>query len=167
MHQVFWKGLLFGLGLSVSLAVAYGVYRVASGFTLNPTPVASVTPSQALDIERNEMDFSDLSVEERIARSSVIILARFEDAEDGRRKAVISEVLKKDDGVVFPFGVGDEYHRASIYPKSGVDYGTGVVVFLTGADASFTSSVSVHTDRVFGLGDMPLELLREKCSSGA
>jgi hypothetical protein len=167
MHKVFLKGLVFGLGLSVSLAVAYGVYRVSRGFTLNPTPIESVTPMQSLDLDQVEPQFTDLSVEERISKSSVIFVARFEEAEDGRLKAVISEVLKRKDGVAFPFAVGDEYPRASIYPEAGVDYGTGVAVFLVGPNASYTSSVSIHTDRVFGLGDMPLELLRKKCSSSA
>ena len=167
MHQVFWKGLIFGLGLAVASAVAYGAYRFASGFSLRPAAVESVSPSQALQIEQAERDFSDLSIEERIAKSSVIFAARFEGAEDGRLRAVVSEILKKDEGVASPVGVGDEYPRASIYPQEGVDYGTGVVVFLTGSNASFTSSVSVRSDLVFGLGNMPLELLRKKCSSGA
>jgi hypothetical protein len=167
MHQVFLRGLVFGLGLSISLAAAYGVYRVFRGFTLNPTPIESTVPLQSAELDRVEPEFTDLSVEERISKSSVIFVARFEEAEDGRLKAVISEVLKKKDDAAFPFAVGDEYPRASIYPEAGVDYGTGVAVFLVGPDASFTSSVSIHTDRVFGLGDMPLELLRKKCSSGA
>jgi len=165
VSQVFLKGLVFGLGLVVALSLSYGVYRVSSGFTLNPAPAATPSESQASDLDRTQPDFSDLSIEERIARSSVIFVGRFEDAPDGKQRAIISEVLKRDDGAVFPFSLGDEYHRASIYPEPGVNYGTGVIVFLTGKEASFKASVSVHADRVFGLGDMPLDLFREKCSS--
>ena len=107
VYQVFLKGLVFGLGLVVALSLSYGVYRVLSGFTLNPAPAATPSESQASDLDRTQPDFSDLSIEERIARSSVIFVARFEDAPDGKQRAIISEVLKRDDGAVFPFGLGD------------------------------------------------------------
>jgi len=167
MFKVFLRGLVFGLGLAVALGASFGIYRIVSSFTLNPTQIEAAEASPEWEPELPERQFSEISVEERIARSSVVFVARLEEASDGKRRALISEILKKDQDVLFPFVVGDEYYRASIYAKPGADYGTGVVVFLTGKNASFQESVSLRTDRVFGLGGMPLDVLRKKCASDA
>ena len=106
----------------------------------------------------------DLPLEQQIERASVIIVTRFEAATDGRMKAVVAEILKRDPGVRFQYQVGDEYASASYYPREGTDHGDGSVVFFEGAVADMRYSTTFRGDRVGGLGDIPLKLFREKCT---
>lgn len=78
-------------------------------------------------------------------------------------KAVITEFLKKDANVTIYYGMGDEYPSSSYYPKEKTGYGDGVVIFFTGSPAMIKMSMTYSGDRIHGLGDLPVELLRKKC----
>lgn len=106
-----------------------------------------------------------MSIEQQIEASSVIALARFEEAPDGEMKAVIEEVLKKTPGTTFRYDVGDEYPQASRYPRDGTDYGDGIVIFFTGSPATMSMLTTISDDRISGLGDIPVQLFKQKCAS--
>jgi hypothetical protein len=44
-----------------------------------------------------------------------------------------------------------------------MNYGDGVVIFFTGSPASMSMSMSFSGDRIHGLGDIPLQLFKQKC----
>jgi hypothetical protein len=117
----FVEGLVFGAGF----AIAFLVVQVLAPSLL--LPLVSTPRERAIsysapqhDADRMEGEsgpsFHELPVEEQIKRASVIALARFEPANDGRRKAVIAEILKQDPGTTFHYSVGDEYPDGSFYP---------------------------------------------------
>ena len=60
-------------------------------------------------------------------------MARFIADDDGKSRAVISEILKQEPGTMFYYRVGDEYPNASFYPQDNSNYGDGVVIFFTGS----------------------------------
>jgi hypothetical protein len=109
----------------------------------------------------HEEPFHELGAEEQIKEATVIALARYERADDGRMKAIIREFLKKQPNTTIYYNVGDEYAPSSYFPKEGMNYGDGVVIFFTGSPASM--SMSFSGDRIHGLGDIPLQLFKQKC----
>lgn len=178
MFAKFKEGLVFGAGFAISYIViwysaSYLIYPsfIASRITQEANKqlseaeknIITETPKKADSTRLPETPFFDLSVEDQIKKSTVIALARFEKAEDGKMKAVIQEFLKKDPNVSLYYKVGDEFPDASFYPRKGYVHGDGVVIFLTGSPARMKASMSFDGDRIRGLGDIPLELFRNKC----
>jgi hypothetical protein len=166
MFRKFIEGLAFGAGFAVAFlavgwlgVVAFLPMTFGSRVINAPTEGTSF-PSYSDKLE--EMPFHELPVEEQIATASVIALVRYEPAADGKMRAVISEIVKKDPAVTFHYSIGDEYGLSSHYPRPGTSYGDGQVVFFTGSPAMMQLAMSYSGDRIRGLGDMPLALLREK-----
>ena len=170
MLQKFFSGLAFGAGFFV--AVALLGWLVASLLLVPPegrtiyfggAPVLG-SSGGVQEAGGKQPTLYDLPLEKKIERASVIIVTRFEAVADGRRRAVVAEILKRDPGVRFQYQVGDEYPSASYYPKDGEDRGEGSVVFFEGASADMRYSTTFRGDRVSGLGDIPLKLFRDKCT---
>jgi hypothetical protein len=167
MLKKFIEGLVFGAGFGIAF-FAIGLVGTSSMVSMLPTsrpnavPGAMTTTTQQSD-EQQGLPFYELPLEERIKQASVIAVARYEAAEDGRMKAVLKEFLKQDDQAAFHYQIGDEYAPSSYYPKQGASYGDGIVIFFEGSPAIMRSSMSYSGDRIPGLGDMPVELLRVKC----
>jgi hypothetical protein len=172
MLQKFFNGLVFGAGFFV----AVGLLGWLSASVLITPPIGSdgktiyfgpslSDASEVVNKARTELpSLHDLPIEKQIERATVIVMTRFEDAADGRRKAVVAEILKHAPGARFQYAVGDEYPSASYYPKEDVIRGDGSVIFFEGASADMRYSVSFQGDRVSGLGDIPMKLFREKCN---
>jgi hypothetical protein len=166
MLRKFAEGLAFGAGFTISFAVliligASVMFSAMPGTRWASTSRGLSVSQKAEDSE--ERPFYELSAEEQIERASVIALAKYQAAEDGRMKAVLTEFLKKNDGTTFHYDVGDEYGPSSYYPKDGTSYGDGLVIFFEGSPAMMRSSMSYSGDRIHSLGDMPIELFRGKC----
>jgi hypothetical protein len=171
MTKRFLEGLALGAGFALAfLAVlATGLLVVPITFSSRPTvvegPSASFSPPPLPS--QLSPNFDDLPIEEQIKASSVIALARFEAAPDGKQKAIIREFLKKAPGTEIHYEVGGEYPRASHYPTEGRSHGDGVIIFFVGSPAEMRMSMSYHGDRITGLGDIPIELFRKKCETNA
>jgi len=106
-------------------------------------------------------DFYEWPLEKQVASASVIVLTRFE--KDGPRiKSVISEILKLAPGTTFNYRVGDEYARGSRYVRENTSYGDGEIVFFTDSPATMRYSSSYEAGRLLGLGDLPIDVLRQK-----
>ena len=171
MLKKFADGLVFGAGFGISLAIVWLIATAvllphAATSHMSP-PVASLTTTHEGDGERGEPPaefFHELPIEEQIKAASVIALASYEPAEDGRMKAVLKEFLKKDQDVTLYYELGDEYPPSSYYPKPNTRYGDGIVIFFEGSPAMMRRSMSYSGDRIMSLGDMPMKLLRNKCS---
>jgi hypothetical protein len=167
MFRKFVEGLVFGTGFCLAVLVI-GMIGASAIFSTLPITHRSESFSVPMGASESTDDgdhtpFYELSFEEQVEAASVIAVARFEPAEDGRMKAVLTEILKKKEGTRFRYNIGDEYSHASYYPKEGMSQGDGVVIFFEGSPATMRSSMSYSGDRIGALGDMPLKLFRDKC----
>ena len=168
MFKVFLKGFVFGLGAIAAVVATWIAFALSTGApsisfssrsNIPTMPAASADASVRGAVRR---DFGDMTIDEQIASSSVIFITRFEPAEDGRRKAVITEILKSPSDGSFDFEVGDEYARLSTYSEDPNEYGDGYVTFMTGDPPDFRMSSNIREERIGGFGGIPLDVLRKK-----
>jgi len=124
------------------------------------SPIAARSGASVRSAVRYE-NFHDLPIDKQVAAASVIAIARYQ-KEGEKLKCVVSELLKRSPDTDFYFKVGDEYPSCSRYPKSNELYGDGVLMFFVGSPAEFRYSTSFSGDRLVGLGEMPIEVLRRK-----
>lgn len=175
MLKKFTEGLVFGSGFAISFIALWFVsfymlypkyidakfeHEGREGFSI-ATPDTETSISQLP--KEPAVQFHELDLEEQIKEASVIALAKYEPSPDGKMKAIIKEFLKKDSDVTIYYNVGDEYQSSSYYSKDNTVYGDGLIIFFTGSPATMKRSMSYSGDRIRGLGDLPIELLREKC----
>ena len=180
MFKKFIEGAIFGFGFILIIVLAwfaFSYYFVSSfsgsdkslpNYEINTTPEGLPKPkSQSISdyVEKEGKDFHELTIEEKIQKASVIALAKYEKADDGKMKAIITEFLKKDPNTKIYYKVGDEYASSSYYPKDNYSYGDGLVIFFVGSPAEMRSAMSYHGDRITGLSDIPIKLFREKCEA--
>ncbi|MCP3852503.1 MAG: hypothetical protein GY694_20075 [Gammaproteobacteria bacterium] len=180
MLKKFTDGLIFGGGFAISFiviwyAAAYFIFPMfASSYTERvlstgpsnsnskssqpPTPTNKTLPNTPLK------QFHELEIEQQIEQASVIALAEYVPSENGKMKAVITELIKNKPGTTIYYNVGDEHPSSSYYPKEKTRHGDGLVIFFTGSPAQMKMSMTYSGDRILGLGDMPLKLLRKKCA---
>lgn len=159
------EGLVFGAGSAVAFVIV-GWLAVTLLFTSDFGPKEGVSYSLNPPVGADPgyvSNFGELSIEEKIEKSTVIALARFEPSADGRVKAVFSEFLKRNPDTEFYYKIGDEYPSAAYYPKEHVNYGDGLVIFFVGSPARDQMSMSYSGNRIRGLADIPIELFRDKC----
>ena len=178
MLKKFTEGLIFGAGFTISFIVLW--YMAA--YVIQPTltekqiehfkdeypDVISKGPQSPqlkneVESSKSKIPFHEMSIDEQIKQSSVIVLAKYESAPDGHTKAIITEFLKKDPDTTIYYNVGDEYPSASYFPRENTSYGDGVVIFFTGSPALMRMSITYSGNRIRSLGDLPMSLLREKC----
>ncbi len=170
MIRKFFEGLLIGLGFWLALLVVGGIamYLLASPqfSPIHPSVTFSQGELPPTQVQKDPgPQFHDLPIEKQIAMASVIALARFEPAVDGKMKAVFREFLKEVPDTTIYYSIGDEYPSASYYPSEGKVHGDGVVVFFVGSPADMRMSMTYTGDRIHSLGDIPLELFRKKCKT--
>lgn len=179
MFRKFIEGLVFGCGFSISFIALWFV----AAFTITPMLASYFTQHGEKQIIEKDVKaptatrpgvkntredgkpFHELGFEEQIQKASVIALARYEKADDGKMKAIIKEFLKKDPDATVHYNIGDEYANSSYYPSDDHKYGDGVVIFFVGSPASMRMAVSYSGDRISGLADLPIELFRKKCKA--
>lgn len=176
MMRKFAEGLVFGAGFAISFVAIW----FAASWWLTPALLTSQLNELNTELETSSVPharsgsaadpdakakapFHELPVEEQIAAATVIALAKFERSADGKMKAVITEFLKKSPATTVYYNVGDEYPPATYFPREGTNYGDGVVIFFTGSPATMSLSSTIMRDRIPGMGDMPLELFKQKC----
>lgn len=181
MFEKFKEGLVFGGGFGISFIIIWYVFAylffpmlVSTQFEKSApkelSQIESEVPASALRTDKYEIPgkrFHELNLDDQIKQASVIAIAKYEKAADGKMKAIIKEVLKKEPGTVFYYDVGDEFTGSSYYPKEDTMYGESVVIFFTGSPASMKMSMSYSGDRIHSLGDIPVELFRKKCESSS
>ena len=178
MFKRFTEGLVFGGGFGISFVLiwyiaAYLIYPMFVGPHIQKSiskQLSEIEPQvSSSGSNRPEVlgklgeQFHELSLEEQIQLASFIAIAKYEKSPDGKMKAIMAEFLKKQPGTTIYYDLGDEYPGASYYPKENTMYGDGVVIFFTGSPATMKMSMSYSGDRIHGLGDIPIELLKKKC----
>ena len=106
-------------------------------------------------------NFYHWPLDKKIERASVILLIEW-DKDGPMLKAMIKEILKIEPNTVLYYKVGQEFESQSLYPKENTSYGDGQLVFMTGSPASMRVSTTHENGRLLGMGNMPIEILREK-----
>ncbi len=179
MLKRFIDGLVFGSGFTVSLLAVWYVVSVVIvpkfyGPSVEYTEMESLPETGKTRYEsRPAMDygsvqsFIDLSVDEQIEQASAIALAEHKPAPDGQMKAIIYDFIKKDASTDIHYKIGDEFPSASYYPRENSVSADGIVIFFNENPARMKSYMPYYGDRVAGLGDIPLQLLRDKCDDAS
>ena len=169
MAKKFLEGLVFGAGFGISFLAVFLLYAfiampafVSGNIQTNEERPLTSKPWPSTG--QAHPNFHELALEEQIKAASVIALVRYEPTSGGKVKAVVKEFLKKDSGVELRYNIGDEYAQASHYAGGGSDRGDGVIVFFVGSPAEMRMATTYSGDRIRGLGDIPLELFRDKCT---
>jgi hypothetical protein len=157
--------------LVIVVAVLVAIYLVAYvpwiKLSWNNREISSESPSSSSLRSLPQYErFYDLPLDKQIDAASVIALAQYQ-KEGEKLKCVVSEILKRSPNTEFYFKVGDEYPQCSRYPKANESYGDGQIMFFVGSPAQFRYSTSFEGDRLTGLGDMPIALLRAKIKGEA
>jgi len=147
----FIDGVVYGLGFSISFFLIAYIFTQFLIFqeTHEYHPVYQDESSfQSEGVERSStMNFRNLTIEEKVSNSSIIVLTEYKDAESGRIKAIIKEILKQDDDVEFQLRVGDEYPAAEVIRRGeNVSYGMGSIVYLAGNPASLKMTSTYFTE---------------------
>jgi hypothetical protein len=140
------------------LSIAVWILAVLLGVTL----LVSFLVVRLLSVVGS--DFDRLPPEQRVQSASVIALAKWERSGSTLR-CVISEILKQTPDTAFYYKVGDEYRALNAHAKENTDFGDGEVLFFTGSPARLEEAAAYRGDRITGLGDMPLSVLREMISA--
>jgi len=125
---------------------------------LSLTLFVSFVLIRSLSVTRSEFD--RLSPEERVHAASVIALANYQRSGSPFR-CVISEILKQTTDTKFYYKVGDEFRAGNQRVIENTDFGDGEILFFTGSPARLELITAYRADRITGLGDMPISLLRE------
>ncbi len=178
MLRKFAEGLVFGAGFALAFIILWysAAYWVApkfvttqidnaiekaehEGLAERPSEIRAHSPIE------DEPEFHELSIDQQIRKASVIAVAQFERSPEGAPKAMFKESLKRDPNVEFYYKLGDEYPDGGRGISKDVDYGEGLIVFFVGSPASMRLSISYSGERIRGLGDIPLKLIRQKCKS--
>lgn len=172
MFRKFLDGLIFGFGFSIS----YFVLWYLSAAIVTPWAEEYETPTAA-QAERAESrvrssgttgallaEFHEMSVDEKIRNASGIAIARFERLGENDVQAVIQEFLKRDPNTEFFYQVGDALPDGHEYLSMKDTGSVGLVIFFVGSPATIASVSSFREDRIYSLGDMPLDLLRQKAA---
>lgn len=169
MLKKFLDGVLFGSGFSVA-ALIFSYFGLAYFILPNSEPITYSTPSFGISeppisssIPVQELSFRELSIDEKIEKASVIAVAEYQLQEDGMYAAIITEILKKDDGVEFFYSIGNEYIQSSYYPAERENRGDGVIMFFSGNPATMHFTTTYRGERITGLADIPIALFRQKC----
>lgn len=184
MLKKFTDGLVFGSGFAIAFiafwyVAAYFIFPMfAESYTErfiseeHPEGITYSQSKQPPSVDTSNIpdapvkQFHELDLEEQIKLSSVIALAEFIPSEDGKMKAIITEFIKKQPDAVIYYNVGDEHTESSFYPRENTRHGDGLVIFFTGSPAKMKMSMTYSGERIMGLGDMPMKLLRQKCEDG-
>lgn len=132
--------------------------------TQEEVPLQPRRPAESSELAtiRGE-EFYALPLDKKIEHASVIALTRLEKTDDGKLREVIQEFLKKAPGATIRHEVGSELRVRHIKDDDKTVYGDGAIVFFQGSPAREFYWSYFHGDRVRGLEDIPLALLREKC----
>lgn len=151
------------LAAGILALFAFYAFTISRAFFRGPSSVSASSSRTTRaagppGVQANGRPFHSLPIEEKIQRSSAILLTEHE-KEGTKIKAVVSEILKRPD-TGLNYSVGDEFPDLSQYAEAGTDFGDGDVVFFSGSANEERESMTYRHGRIGALGDMPLDVLK-------
>lgn len=169
MFKRFLSGVVFGAGFT---AAALSLYTIWVFYVFPPLIDQSIDSEKAAyhspaeqNVYFHTPNFRELSVDEKVQKSTAILILRFEEGEHGKYRSVVEEVLKKEQRVELYYGQGEVYEEDSGYKISDKFIPHRAVVFMQGSPAKMSYSTTFSGERIRGLGGISLSLLREKCAN--
>lgn len=164
----FRDGVIFGTGFGVSFITLWGVFSYFISPHLVTANIQAINseinsfnpPPSSIKTLEPSTNFHELNIEQKIEKSSVILLAEYKQAKDGKFRVIIKEFIKAPKDTKFYYSIGEEYENSSFYPEKGVGYGEGEIMFFIGSPATLVSSMTHENNRIRGLGNMPIDLIR-------
>lgn len=154
---IYGAGFVTG-GLAV-LFVAVKLFGTSSGVTSASPDIAFEADTRKQISQSKFESFEGLSLEEKIKKSTAIIITATRIEAAGKRSE-ITEILKLNDQA-FGYKVGDDYPELSAPIEKGVVYGEKDIVLMAGSPASMRESWAVYSDSIPGLKHMPLSEFRD------
>lgn len=162
MIKLFVKGLIFGAGFAVALVAVFIIF--------SQYQISSFTPPEGGSVSYETMnEWGDLSIAERVEKSSVVALIRFNKEPDKLNSAYVAQILKKAPSTKIDIGVGQRMEESDFYSNEGSRDRNGVIAFYTEHSSHARGKAYLYDDRLVGSGDMPLKVflkLFEKSKSG-
>ena len=163
---------MWGIGFSISTSIVLSLWLVVALPKLISSETSVMETSQNPETKTETIprinDFEKLSLDEKIANSTAIIVAKIEKNVSGKYQSRVSEILKKQDNVDLYHEVGEIYENELPYfdefESLNRDVPEGFIVFMSENPARMRYSVSYSGERVGSLGNISLALLRKKCA---
>ncbi|MBU2952749.1 hypothetical protein [Marinobacter sp. F3R08] len=169
MFKRFLSGVVFGAGFTVA---ALGLYTVWVLYFFAPLIDQRIDSEQTAyhspeepEVYPHTPNFRELSVDEKVQKSSAILILRFEEGQHGNYRSIVEEVLKQEQGIELYYEQGEVYEEDSHYSTSDKFVPRRAVVFMQGSPAKMSYSTTFSGERIRGLGGISLSLLREKSNN--
>jgi len=175
-------GFSFGIGFAIATLIIYYCFTylftqlIFTG-TFSPTMSDEEKAELTQSIEEIHGDkfrasdyvegFHDMSIDEQIQHSTMIVAGRYIKNDEGLNEAVVEDVLKNSG--VKGYKPGDIADEASTYSLSSyTDNSQRFLIFYTGGSESrkprMQMSMTFSGDRIGGLKNIPYELFKSKCN---
>ena len=163
---------MWGIGFSISTSIVLSLWLVIAlpKLSSSQTSVMEINQSPEAKTETIPLinNFDELSLDEKIEKSTAIIVAKIEKNDTGKYQSRVSEILKKQENVDLYHEVGQIYENELPYfdefESLNRDVPEGFIVFMSENPARMRYSVSYSGERVGSLGNISLAILREKCA---
>ena len=166
------NGLIWGVGFSISTATILSLWLLfvlpeilSHGITTTEIPYQPAQNTQSVPFVD---DFSELSLDDKITKSTAIIATKVEKNDEGKYQSRVTEILKKQDGVELYYEVGeifdDDHPYLDEYESKKIAVPEGFIVFMSENPATMQFSTSYSGERIRGLGNISFALLRKKCT---
>lgn len=111
--------------------------------------------------EKNE--WNDLTIEEKIKKTSAVAIVRFRKEADELNAAYVEDIVRRDPNSKFGIKPGDRLESSDFYSQGGIARDrNGVVIFYVRNPGVEIGQSYLYDDRMVGEGDMPLELFIRK-----
>lgn len=162
---------MWGVGFSISMSIILSLWLVTALPKLLSLETSVMETSQIPETNTETIplinDFDKLSLDEKIEKSTAIIVTKIEKNDTGKYQSRVSEVLKKQENVELYYEAGDIYKNEhpyfDEYESLNRTVPEGFIVFMSENPARMRYSASYSGERVGGLGNISLALLRQKC----
>lgn len=160
MIKSFLNGIGFGFGFCLAVAVvAWAVSQFG-----DPIGKRIIHSSSELEIGYEEKNkWNDLTIEEKINKTSAIAIIRFRKEADNLNAAYVEDIVRRDPNSKLSIKLGDRLEKSDFYSQGGIGRDrNGVVIFYVRNPGVEIGQSYLYDDRMVGEGDMPLELFMRK-----
>lgn len=160
--------VLFSTWIPIMVTQAYQNFDPQVGFTDRSISIRVPTPGFTESIVHTSQQseqgqpFAALPTPIKSRIASVIIVVENREDSDGQVEEVITQILKHEPGVKFPYNIGDIYNkRAPIDLPPGIEEPPGSVYFFLGNPAEFDTGSSYDDEgRIAGENEITIEELK-------
>ncbi len=179
------SGFSFGIGFAIAtLIIYYGFSFLYTQFMFPGTFSPTMSDEEVAEFNKSYEEFygeklratdfvegfNEMSIDEQIQHSSMIVAGRYIKNDEGLYEAIVEDVLKNSG--VKGYKPGDIADEASTYSLSSyTDNSQRFLIFYTGGSESrkprMQMSMTFSGDRIGGLKSIPYELFKSKCENAS